>query len=148
MNLTGLPVYQKGTKRKRNAKPEASQLKPTPRAVVSLLEQAIGKGTDEQFLHWLSFQPSVLDGSWNQWEKGEGRNIACHVRRIKDGAGFGKKPAYSAVAMTDAQHKVQSGPSGEEQAILLYTGIQMSADEARTWFDQKRYECLIAWIAS
>lgn len=63
-------------------------------------------GRDRDFLEWLSYQPSAVDRSWNQWdsERGCGRNIAAHVRRVNRGAGLGIKPPFSAIPLTHTQH--------------------------------------------
>ncbi len=65
-------------------------------------------GTDAEYLRWLSYQPSCVDGSFHQWQDGVGRNIAAHVRRQNRGAGLGKKPPFSAIPMTQEQHLGES----------------------------------------
>lgn len=70
---------------------------------MEMLHPASKYGKDEDYLRWLSFQPSCVDGTWNQWDD-VGRNIACHVRRIDRGAGCGIKPKFSAIPMTHTQH--------------------------------------------
>lgn len=76
--------------------------------MASLVGYAVNKDAihlDKLYLEWLSYQPSCIDGSWNQYdEAGDGRNIPCHVRRVNRGAGTGKKPLFSAVPMTHEQH--------------------------------------------
>ena len=63
-------------------------------------------GTDAEYRLWLTFQPSCIDGDFSEWPNGEGRNVACHVRSVKAGAGVATKPPFSAVPMTDRQHKL------------------------------------------
>lgn len=125
----------------------------TGAALESLLTIARQKGSDKQFLDWLSYQPSCLDGTWNQWDidKGKGRNIACHVRRIRNGAGLGIKPDYSAVPMTDTQHKIQSGADGEARVLNRFkrrgSGFWTPLC-ASDWFDEQRIIYLQQWIGS
>lgn len=112
---------------------------------MTLLERAKAAGSDRQFIDWISFQPSVLDGNFTQWQGGQGRNIPCHVRRIGNGAGMGYKPQYSAVPMTGAQHRIQS-LEGEAAVIFKYLGYRLKAEEAKLWFDTKRNEVLSKWV--
>lgn len=67
------------------------------------------KRCDQDFLDWLSYLPSAIDGAWSQWdsERGIGRNIACHVRRVSHGAGMGIKPLHNAIPLTTEQHSYQ-----------------------------------------
>lgn len=105
-------------------------------------------GTDADYLDWLSYQPSCLDGTWNQWDHDQdcGRNIACHVRRQSRGAGYGIKPPFSAVPLTDAQHKVQS-LKGELRALIRYTYYIGYTDQmASEWFEQQANFHLNNWI--
>jgi hypothetical protein len=102
-------------------------------------------GRDKDFLDWLTYQPSCLDGTFNQWQDGVGRNLPCHVRRAGS-AGTAFKPVFSAVPMTDAQHKVQSGKGGEVEAVFRYTGRRLSLDEAKAWFDEQAEFHLRRWI--
>lgn len=126
MNLTGRPIYLKVAKKRK-------------------------KESDRDYLDWLSYQPSCIDGSWNQWdnEKGEGRNISCHVRRISGGAGLGKKPDYSAVPMSGDQHNTQSW-YGESACLNKYApkakGL-WSDLEAMEFFDEQAAKYLKMWKA-
>lgn len=101
-------------------------------------------GTDIQFLDWTSHQPSVIDGNFNQFDPD--RNIACHVRRLKFGAGRGIKPPFSAVAMTDIQHKLQESQNGELRVLRKYKFMIVTVDEAAKWFEEKAAEELERWI--
>ena len=105
-------------------------------------------GSDKQFLKWVTYQPSALDGEFNQHEDNEGkpRNIACHVRRLKLGAGMGIKPPFSAIAMTDDQHKLQSSKDGEVKVLRKYLGLVYNADEAAKWFEDAANDALNKWI--
>ena len=105
-------------------------------------------GTDKQFLRWVSFQPSIIDQTFNQHADADGhpRNIACHVRRIKLGAGMGIKPAFSAVPMTDDQHKLQSASDGEARVLRRYTRIELSQEQAAIWFERAADRILAKWI--
>ena len=67
---------------------------------------ASAHGSDADYLGWLSFQPSCIDGAFGEWHDGVGRNVACHVRTVEGGAGTGCKPVYMAIPLTDAQHKL------------------------------------------
>lgn len=107
---------------------------------------AIKYGTDKQFLEWLSYQPSCLDGAFNQWIDGVGRNIACHVRRANN-SGTGIKPQFSAVPMTDAQHKLQS-QKGEVEVISKYFPELWNPEMAKQWFDNQVENHVMWWIES
>lgn len=107
-------------------------------------------GTDKQFLKWVTYQPSAIDGEFNQHEDNEGkpRNIACHVRRLKLGAGMGIKPPFSAIPMTDEQHRLQSSKDGEIKVLRKHLGLAYDADEAAKWFEDAANDTLVAWIES
>jgi hypothetical protein len=100
-------------------------------------------GTDRQFLKWLTFQPSCLDGAFNQYIDGVGRNIACHVRRASN-SGTGVKPPFSAVPMTDIQHRVQS-VKGEAEVLNRFHERQFTPEEAKEWFDLQVIYQLAKW---
>lgn len=100
-------------------------------------------GTDAQFLKWVSTQPSIF-GGWNQTNPN--RNIPCHVRRIHCGAGMGIKPPFSAVPMTDEQHKLQSGRNGQARCLQTYRDTTCSPEKAGEWFEKKRDEMVKKWI--
>jgi len=125
----------KPKKRKKTSKAEAAHF-------------ASRYGTDKEYLEWLSFQPSCIDGTFNQYVDGIGRNIACHVRRASN-SGTSAKPVYSAVAMTDAQHKIQSTKgeawvlSDYRQDCSNYTNLK-----AKKWFDIAASQSLERWIVS
>lgn len=107
---------------------------------------AYGYGTDAQYLKWVSYQPSCLDGAFNQWdeEKGEGRNIACHVRRLNKGSGIAIKPPYSAVPMTNEQHLLQG--KSERLCLEKYLGVKWDDEKSASWFERQADEYLKMWI--
>lgn len=94
---------------------------------------------DKKFLKWLSFQPSCLDGDFNQWDDGIGRNIPAHVRRVNRGSGMGLKPQFSAVPLTHEQHMIQH-QCGESEVIRRFSGIDLTTAQAAEWFEQKADE--------
>lgn len=93
------------------------------------------KESDKKYLEWLSYQPSCLDGTFNQYQDGVGRNIACHVRRASN-SGTGIKPKFSAVPMTDEQHHRQH-KLGEAAILDIYLDGLHTIDEAKEWFDNQ-----------
>lgn len=135
MNLMGLLPFQKG-KRKPSVTPKAEREHP-----------AFQYGTDAEYLDFVSRQPSCIDGAWNQIEP-ESRNIACHVRRLSKGAGFGIKPPFSAVPMTHNQHMIQSGNGGEVMVLEVYTGNRLPQIAAAEWFERQADKSLASWIES
>lgn len=88
------------------------------------------KREDQDYLGWLTFQPSWLDGAFSGTDdEGRQRNIACHVRRSGDSgtggaAGTGYKPLWSAVPMTFRQHNTQSS-QGELACIAAYANYRV-----------------------
>lgn len=109
---------------------------------------AYAHGTDAQFLEWVSYQPSVIDGAFNPGTDNEGirRNIPCHVRRLKFGAGMGFKPPFSAIPMTDAQHKVQSSGEGEAGVLRRFRNLTLTGEQAKHWFERVAEDVLSEWI--
>jgi len=99
--------------------------------------------SDKKYLEWLSYQPSCLDGTFNQYQDGVGRNIACHVRRAKN-AGTGYKPKFSAVPMTDIQHKIQS-VKGEAEVLNRFHERNFTVEEAKEWFDLQVLYYVAKW---
>lgn len=97
--------------------------------------------SDKKFLAYISTLPSCVSGRFSQYlESGEGRCIACHVRRASN-SGTGYKPEFSAVPLTDEEHKYQHS-AGELSVILRYgqgrTGIlDCSVEGAKDWFNRK-----------
>lgn len=97
--------------------------------------------TDKKYRDYISTLPSCISGRFSQYlETGEGRNIACHVRRASN-SGTGYKPEFSCVPMTDEEHQYQH-KSGELGVILRFgqgrSGIvDCSVEGAKDWFDRK-----------
>jgi len=102
-------------------------------------------GTDKQYLEWVSKQSSCLDGAYQQYMDGRGRNTACHVRRASH-SGTAFKPPFSAVPMTHEQHMVQSGIKGEVGVLDFYRGEQHSLETAKEWFDTISEMYLKQWV--
>ncbi len=98
-------------------------------------------GTDAEYLDWIRRRRSCLSGVYSEYVNGDGRSIAAHVRRAKN-SGTSIKPDYSAVPLTDAEHKIQSN-KGEaalledyfNQKTSLSLGKIWSNEEAKEWFD-------------
>ena len=112
----------------------------------SLIALATRKGKEADYLEWLSHQPSCVSGRFTGYdENGDGRSIACHVRRIKFGSGTGHKPNYFAVPLTDGEHQVQHGKRGE-QGCLFDAGWDLTQEEAKEWFEQRAVEYLKRWL--
>ena len=101
-------------------------------------------GSDAEYLHWLSFQASCLSGEFNQYIDGVGRNIACHVRRANN-SGTGIKPPFSAVPLTDAEHKYQH-QHGEREALIRYQSYLTPEFLAKEWFNDQAKIHLERWI--
>lgn len=96
-------------------------------------------GSDAQFLEWIRTRPSCLDG--------DDYNIqACHVRRVKDGAGTAIKPPYCAVPMTETQHILQSS-QGETSCLKVFHTDKKDwpVDGAKQWFDKQRLHYVQEW---
>ena len=105
-------------------------------------------GTDKQYLEWLSYQPSCLSGEFNQYIDGIGRNIACHVRNASN-SGVGVKPPFSAVPMTDLEHKYQHQHgelAGLNKYLNGYSGL--TTQEAKEFFNFLATVHLRRWIES
>lgn len=110
-----------------------------------LLTLARAKGSDKAFRLWVSYQPSVLDGGYD-WVDGVGRCEAEHVRRGgKSGTAY--KEPYACVPLTWKQHRYQH-QHGERACIERFTGFDVSEEEGKAWFDQKRMEILERWVKS
>lgn len=90
---------------------------------------------DKAFREWVQTQPSCVSGQFSEFVHGEGRSIAAHVRRSRD-AGTGYKPLFSAVPLTDAEHRVQSN-NGEAACLRKFLGGEWHVDDAKSWFDEQ-----------
>lgn len=87
-------------------------------------------GTDEEFLRWVRTQPCVLVGS--QVCPCAGDIIAAHVRRIANGAGMGRKPPFSAVALCTLHHDHQH-QHGEESLALKAQWDEWRIEHVEQW---------------
>jgi hypothetical protein len=86
--------------------------------------------TDKKFREWVRRQPSCLSGRFSEYVNGEGRNLACHVRRAAT-SGISYKPPYSCVPMTDEEHRYQH-QHGELACLLRYMNQPISVPQFRT----------------
>lgn len=104
-------------------------------------------GSDAEFRDWVTHQPSIISGSYNEYDDaGNGRNVACHVRRAGE-SGVAYKPDYACVPMTDREHQLQH-THGEDAArqLAVANGIRTAAQmTGPDWFDQQRVAVLTAW---
>jgi hypothetical protein len=130
MNLTGQQPYQKHTRRKKYGKDEMSH-------------PLFQYGTDDEFLEWVSHQPSVINGEFTQ--RNPDRCIPCHVRRQRNGAGTGHKPPFSAVPMTDEQHQIQTH-YGEAECLRRYIAGSWTDESAKQWFDEALERMRERWV--
>lgn len=125
MNLTGQEPYQRGQKRIRRKTPAELE--------------------DEAFLEWVREQPSCISGAYSYLGEDGPRNPACHVLRVKYGAGKGKKPLMSALPLTTEEHADQH--KGEAYCLnkhLPKVPLWTEA-EAKQWFEDQRDEHLMKW---
>ena len=103
--------------------------------------------TDKAFREWIETKRSCLSGEFSEFLNGEGRCIACHVRRA-GAAGTAYKPPYSVVPMTFAEHSVQSH-GGELEAIKQFNiglaRIVTTVEDAKAWFDEQARKYRRAW---
>lgn len=100
-----------------------------------LLAQARAKGADKQFREFIQRQPSCISGRFSEYlEIGEGRSIACHVRRAGE-SGTAYKSEYSCVPMTHAEHLLQ-----HQKGETVFGG--------KDFFDQQRLRYLLLWLES
>ncbi|QEL14766.1 hypothetical protein [Limnoglobus roseus] len=129
MNLTGQPVYAKHRKRKpRDRQPTAS----LPETFAELQQLARQKGTDKQYRHWISHQPSCVSGRFSEWVDGVGRCEAAHVRRTWLGSGTGKKGDYCCIPLTRSEHAAQ----------------HQHGEHDKEWYEVQAAKYLRRWLAS
>lgn len=88
-------------------------------------------GSDAQYRHWISYQPSCYSGDFSEWVNGVGRSIAAHVRRSSN-SGTGMKPEYSCIPLTHDEHMLQHR-EGESALVGL------------EW-EKERNNYLILWV--
>lgn len=101
------------------------------------------KRPDRDFLAWIETLPSCISGHFEAWEHGEGRSVAAHVRRARD-AGTSYKPLYSAVPLSDREHRTQS-QLGEKACLEKHLGGVWSVEKAKSWFDQQAQRYREEW---
>ncbi|MCE9567467.1 MAG: hypothetical protein K8U57_36155 [Planctomycetes bacterium] len=105
------------------------------------------KREDQAFLDWIKRQPSAISGQFSEYhDSGEAFSIPCHVRRARD-AGTGYKPLYSAIPLTDAEHKFQSQHG--EIACLIHYGVlraRATVEEAKAWFNEQAEFYRWRWV--
>lgn len=87
---------------------------------------------DDQFRAWVRTQPSCISGLFSEYVHGEGRCIAAHIRRAgKSGTAY--KPPFSALPLTDTEHKL-THQHGE------------SFFHPKAWWDEQVEAHLERWI--
>lgn len=103
--------------------------------------------SDEKYREWIRTQPSCLSGRFSEFVHGEGRNLACHIRRAAT-SGTGYKAPFSCVPMTDEEHRYQH-QHGELAALLMFGdqhGIWAKGEFAKEWFDDRAAEYREEWF--
>jgi hypothetical protein len=108
------------------------------------------KPNDDAFRAWIQTLPSCLSGCFSETVNGEGRNLACHVRRAGE-SGTGYKALFSCVPMTDEEHRYQHQYG--ELSCLLYFGVPLyqhpDRDEvanAKHWFEERAKKYRDEWF--
>jgi hypothetical protein len=90
-------------------------------------------GTDGNFLDWMRKHPRSATGKLAGGESGP--IVPAHVRRVANGSGTGIKPPFSAIPLTDQEHRLQHQKG--ESAVH---------PEGKEWFDKKRVQYLTEWV--
>lgn len=119
------------------------------------LRVAEALGSDADYHEWVSYQPSIVSGRFNEADDaGELRNVPCHVLRadgVPTRAGaHPNKPGFVQVPMTDDEHSRQH--QGGEIAVYLrwarLAGITVkpSRAAAHAWFDERLVETRARWV--
>jgi hypothetical protein len=75
--------------------------------------------TDALYRAWIQKQPSCLDRAFSEYVHGEGRNLACHIRRAGR-SGVAYKEEYACVPMSDGQHRYQHN-HGELACLMKFS---------------------------
>lgn len=101
--------------------------------IVPAVCQAVG--TDDQFLDWIREQTRSATGRPPGGESGS--IVPAHVRRVANGSGTGIKPTFSAIPLTDKEHRLQHQKG--ESAVN---------PDGKEWFDKKRVQYLTEWVKS
>lgn len=90
-------------------------------------------GTDEEYLEWVRKQKSACSGERDlDPDTGELYCVAAHVRHVEHGSGTAIKPSYSAIPLTDMEHRTahQNGDS---------------TIGPREWWDKERVKYVSQW---
>ncbi|MES1926543.1 hypothetical protein [Salinisphaera sp. T31B1] len=113
------------------------------------LRVAAALGSDSDYDAWVTRQRSIVSGEFSEVDAGgDGRCVACHVRRSGE-AGTAFKPLYAQVPMTDDEHSRQH--QGGEVAVYLRWArlagitVQPSRAAAHAWFDERLIETRARW---
>lgn len=90
-------------------------------------------GTDEEFLEWVRKQKSAYSGK-HDFDPLEGMEycVAAHVRHVEHGSGTAIKPPYSAIPLTDYEHR-EAHQHGDSKL------------GDREWWDKKRIKYVSQW---
>lgn len=92
---------------------------------------------DKAYRKWIQTLPSAISGKFSEYVDGQGRNPACHVRRIKWGAGIGIKPDFCYIPLTQTEHLLQHW-HGEthfhpvewwEEQVMKYQKLYLEQDD-------------------
>jgi len=89
-------------------------------------------GTDEEFLTWVRQQKSAYSGKFSMFIDGVGSCVAAHVRHVEHGSGTAIKPPFSAIPLTDDEHR-EAHQKGD------------SVLGDREWWDKKRIKYVSQW---
>jgi hypothetical protein len=87
--------------------------------------------SDKLFLEFIRRQDTCLP----RWAGDKSRTVAAHVRRSSN-SGTGTKPEYSAIPLTDEQHRYQH-QQGETALVNRCLGENMDRHEAHQIIDEK-----------
>lgn len=123
MNICKRPPYQKGQKRRR--------------------AKSKDERDDAAFLAWLRTQPSCVSGQFSIYVEGKGKNVSAHVRRARN-SGVAIKPRFSAVPLTDEEHRIQH-QHGYHGLLNRYRPEVWDRESAASWFDEQVKAHLARW---
>jgi hypothetical protein len=112
-------------------------------------------GTDKEYREWIQSQPCIVCGGGDfVWgDDGEPKCEAAHVKRPSN-SGLGHKPEYSCVSLCHEHHAIQH-QYGLPRLYGVHVaknvakrGLDVTADDAREWFDRKRNGQLVEWAST
>lgn len=98
-------------------------------------------GDDSAYLAWIRTQPSCVSGLFSEYVNGKGMSVAAHVRRK---SGVAVKPKFSAVPLTDEEHRLQH-QYGEHGLLNRKLPGVWDRQTAKRWFEIKAKEHLARW---